>query len=62
MKEKQKEVDDFITNLRERLNELSPQVNAKSEEANQKEKEKKAKRKKAKRSRRFCLKFTGKIE
>ena len=57
LKEKQKEVDDFITNLRERLNELSPQVNAKSEEANQKEK--KAKRK---RSRRFCLKFTGKIE
>ncbi|MBS5181996.1 MAG: hypothetical protein KHY69_10370, partial [Streptococcus salivarius] len=57
LKEKQKEVDDFITNLRERLDELSPQVNAKSEEANQKEK--KAKRK---RSRRFCLKFTGKIE
>jgi len=48
LKEKQKEVDDFITNLRERLNELSPQVNAKSEEANQKEKEKKAKRKKSK--------------
>lgn len=37
LKEKQKEVDDFITNLRERLNELSPQVNAKSEEANQSE-------------------------
>ena len=57
LKEKQKEVEDFITNLQERLNELSFQVNAKSEEANQKEK--KAKRK---RSRRFCFKFTGKIE
>ena len=37
LKEKQKEVEDFITNLRERLNELSLQVNAKSEEANQSE-------------------------
>lgn len=37
LKEKQKEVEDFITNLQERLSELSFQVNAKSEEANQSE-------------------------
>ena len=35
--EKQKEVEGFITNLQERFDELSSQVNAKSEEANQSE-------------------------
>ena len=45
LKEKQKEVEDFITNLQERLSELSSQVNAKSEEANQKEKKSKKKKK-----------------
>lgn len=36
-KQKEKEVEDFVSNLQERLNELSSQVNAKSEEANQSE-------------------------
>ena len=45
LKKKQQELKDFIENLEVRFNELSPQVNAKSEEANQKEKEKSKKKK-----------------
>lgn len=37
LKKKQQELKDFIENLEVRFNELSPQVNAKSEEANQSE-------------------------